>query len=448
MSQTDKKKLSFFQIFNMSVGFFGIQFGWALQMTNMSAIFEHLGARADEIPILWLAAPLTGLIVQPVVGQMSDRTWGKLGRRRPYFLVGAILSSIALIFMPNSSTLWIAAGSLWILDTANNVSMQPFRALVTDLLPESQQTLGFVVQSLLTGLGAVVAAILPWTLSHLFDVTNVGIDRAIPPNIEISFYVGAAVFMGTILWTVATTEEYPPDDPDALAEQVEASSFRENFDDMLDAVREMPETMRQLAWVQFFSWLGIYCFFLYFPPAVARNFFGATEQGSQLYSEGIEWAGVCIAVFNAVCVLASFVIPYFVNLTNRKIAHAFCLFAGATGLISLWFIERPVLILVSVIGLGIAWASLLSLPYAMVSSALPEDRIGIYMGIYNAFVVLPEIAASLGLGWVVSHFLHNDRLLAVVAGGVSMLVGAILVPQVRDSEDIGDLSEPASIENS
>jgi len=420
----------------MSVGFFGIQFGWALQMTNMSAIFEELGANADEIPILWLAAPLTGAIVQPIVGQMSDRTWGKLGRRRPYFLVGAILSSISLLIMPNAPVLWIATGSLWILDTANNISMQPFRALVTDLLPKSQYTFGFVVQSLLTGLGAAIAAILPWILNHWFRVSNVGIDRAIPPSVELSFYIGAAVFMGTILWTVVTTEEYPPEDPEALAEQVEASSLRDNLKDMVDAIQKMPSTMRQLAGVQFFSWFGIYCFFLYFPPAVAHNFFGATEEGSPLYTAGIEWAGVCIAVFNAVCIVASFLIPYLVKLTDRKIAHAICMAFGGVGAISLLWLDRPALILISIVGLGIAWASLMSLPYAMVSPVLPEDRIGIYMGIYNTFIVLPEIVASLGFGWVMSHFLHNDRLLAVIVGGVSILIGAILVLQVRETGDL------------
>jgi maltose/moltooligosaccharide transporter len=453
MSDRPKKRLNFLQIINMSVGFFGIQFGWALQMTNMSAIFEHLGAQADEIPILWLAAPLTGLIVQPMVGHMSDNTWGPLGRRRPYFLFGAILSSTALVFMPHSSSLWMAAGGLWILDTSNNVSMEPFRAFVGDLLPAERRTQGFAMQSFFIGAGSVLAAAFPWLLNHLFNVTNTGGEHSIPPTIEISFYVGAAAFLGTVLWTVLSTEEYPPEDLEAFEQQkAEQGGFGGGVAEIWSAIREMPDTMRQLAWVQSFSWLGMYCVFLYFPPAVARNVFGATSQSSELYSEGIEWAGICIAAYNAVCLVFSFILPKLSRFTSRQITHCLCLICGGIGLISLWFIENPYLILLAMVGLGIAWSSLLAMPYAILVGSLPDERTGVYMGIFNAFIVLPEILASLGFGWVMRYWFNENRMLALVSGGVAMIIAALLVLRVQESgvkrqtpEDALDLPAATSV---
>lgn len=434
MSDREHKPFNFLQIFNMSVGFFGIQFGWALQMANMSAIFEYLGAEADEIPILWLAAPLTGLIVQPMVGQMSDNTWGPLGRRRPYFLVGAILSSVALIFMPNSSALWMAAGCLWILDTSNNISMEPFRAFVGDLLPAERRTQGFAMQSFFIGAGSVLASAFPWLLNHLAGIGNTSGEGSIPPTVEISFYVGAAMFLGTVLWTVLTTEEHPPEDMEAFEQQkAEQSGIGGTFNEIGAAIREMPTTMRQLAWVQFFSWLGMYCVFLYFPPAVARNIFEASDRSSALYSEGIEWAGICIAAYNAVCLVFSFILPSLARRTSRETTHAFCLTCGGLGLISLWFIDNPYLILLPMVGLGIAWSSLLAMPYAILVGSLPDERTGVYMGIFNAFIVIPEILASLGFGWIMRYVFNENRLLAVVSGGFAMLVAALLVQRVQES---------------
>lgn len=432
----EKRRFNFFELWNMSVGFFGIQFGWALQMANVSAIFEHLGAEAHQIPVLWLAAPLTGLIVQPIIGHMSDNTWGPLGRRRPYFLFGAIMSSVALIFMPNSSALWMAAGCLWILDTSNNISMEPFRAFVGDLLPDNQRTQGFAMQSFFIGAGSVLASALPWMFHNWADVASTGGENAIPPTVELSFYIGAAAFFGTVLWTVLGSEEYPPEDMEAFQRQKEEKGgVMGGLKEIGSAIREMPITMRKLAWVQFFSWLGMYCVFLYFPPAVARNIFGASEQSSVLYSEGIEWAGICIAVYNAVCLVFSFVLPRLARRTSRKITHAFCLICGGTGLISLWFIDNPYLILVSMVGLGIAWSSLLAMPYAILVGSLPEDRTGVYMGIFNAFIVLPEILASLGFGWIMRYVFDENRLLAVVSGGIAMLIAALLVQRVQESEE-------------
>lgn len=418
----------------MSFGFFGIQFGWGLQMANTSAIFEHLGADAHQIPILWLAAPLTGLIVQPIIGNLSDNTWGPLGRRRPYFLVGAILSSIALIFMPNASSLWMAAGLLWLLDTSANISMEPFRAFVGDILPAEQRTRGFAMQSLFIGLGSVTAAALPWMLNHWFGVAAAAKAHQVPQSVKLSFYVGAAAFLGTVLWTVLTTKEYPPKDMEAFREQqARRLGIRATIREVVTALRQMPPTMRQLAWVQGFSWLGMYCMFLYFPPAIAHNIIGAQDETSALYTEGVEWAGLCIAMYNAVCFGFSFLLPKISAATNRQIAHALCLSAGAIGLGSLQFVPSPNWVLLSMVGVGIAWASILSLPYAMLVGCLPPKKSGIYMGIFNFFIVLPEIAASLILGWVMETFLNDNRLTAVVLGGGFMLLGALATLRVKES---------------
>ena len=338
-----KPRFNLLQLWNMSFGFLGIQFGWGLQMANTSAIFEYLGADADQIPILWLAAPVTGLLVQPIVGNLSDNTWTRLGRRRPYFLIGAILSSLALIGMPNVSTLWMAAGALWVLDTSVNISMEPFRAFVGDLLPEDQRTQGFAMQSLLIGLGSVSASALPWMLSHWFGVVNSlrSPDEimTIPWTVQLSFYIGAAVFFATVLWTIVSTPEYPPEDLDTFQkERQERLGIRGTIVEISLAVKEMPSIMRQLAIVQSLSWAGMFCFFLYFPPAIARNIFGAIDQNSARYTEGIEWAGLCIAGYNLVCFLTAFILPRFVEITSRKTAHALCLLCGSiAGLVGCFF---------------------------------------------------------------------------------------------------------------
>ena len=427
-------RLGFWQLWNMSFGLFGIQFGWALQMANTSAIFEHLGASAHQIPILWLAAPLTGLIVQPIIGNMSDNTWGPLGRRRPYFLTGAIFSSIALVLMPNSSSLWMAAGLLWLLDTSANVSMEPFRAFVGDLLPANQRTQGYAMQSLFIGLGSVIASALPWILSHGLHITEgAGQVHTVPLAVKLSFYGGAAIFIGTVIWTVFTTQEHPPKDMQAFRQQQQhrggvVGTLREIF----TALREMPPTMRQLAWAQSASWLGMYCMFLYFPPAIARNIIGAVDERTALYTDGIEWAGLCIATYNAVCFAFSFVLPKLARVTSRKTAHMLCLTCGGIGLISLQWINNQYWVLLPMVGLGIAWASLLSIPYAILVGSLPPKKGGIYMGIFNFFIVVPEVLASLGLGWCMENLLHNNRLTAVVLGGGFMLLGALLTQRVDD----------------
>ncbi|MGB8887423.1 MAG: MFS transporter [Candidatus Korobacteraceae bacterium] len=416
----------------MSFGFLGIQFGWGLQMANMSAIYEYLGARADQIPILWLAAPLTGLIVQPLIGNASDHTWTRLGRRRPYFLAGAILSSLALILMPHCSALWMAAGLLWILDTSINVSMEPFRAFVADLLPEEQRTRGFAMQSLFIGLGAVVASAMPWLLTNVFHVAQRHSGSAIPQTVRLSFYLGAAAFFGAVLWTIVSTREYPPDDMEAFRRKKSTNrKLATSLTEIILAIRQMPRTMRQLAPVQLLTWLGLFCMWLYFPVAVARNVFGAADQNAPSYTTGVEWAGICFGMYSAVCFVFSFFLPSLAKMIGRKWTHSLCLLCGAAGLLSVAIIHDKNYLLLSMIGVGIAWASTLSMPYSVLADSLPPDRTGVYMGIFNFFIVLPEIIASLAFGWIMSHLLHNNRLAAVMAGGVFLAAAAVLMQQVE-----------------
>lgn len=435
----EKPARNFWQIWNMSFGFLGIQFGWGLQMANMSAIYEYLGARADQIPILWLAAPLTGLLVQPIIGHASDRTWGRLGRRRPYFLTGALLSSAALILMPNCSALWMAAGLLWILDASINITMEPFRAFVADLLPESQRTRGFAMQSLFIGLGAVVASALPWLLTNLFHVTAVAGDtRAIPPTVRLSFYMGAVAFLAAVLWTILTTKEIPPEDLEAFRKmKAEKTGLMANAREIFEAIGKMPDTMRQLAPVQLMTWLGLFCMWLYFPVAVAHNVFGASDQSSAVYTSGVEWGGICFAMYSAVCFAFSFVLPGIARKLGRKNTHSFCLLCGAVGLMSVGLIHNKYLLLFTMVGVGMAWASTLSMPYAVLAGSLPEGKTGVYMGIFNFFIVIPEILASLFFGKVMSLYLHNNRMAAVVAGGLAMAIAAALMQRVVDRTDTG-----------
>jgi maltose/moltooligosaccharide transporter len=447
----NKPPRSFWQIWNMSFGFLGIQFGWGLQMANMSAIYEYLGARADQIPILWLAAPLTGLIVQPIIGHASDRTWGPLGRRRPYFLTGAILSSFALLMMPRCSALWMAAGLLWILDASINISMEPFRAFVADLLPNEQRTRGFAMQSLFIGLGAVIASALPWLLTNAFHLKEAAGSgaHAIPITVRLSFYLGAAAFFGAVLWTIISTPEYPPENLEEFKrEKAQGKGLAENAREIFASIATMPDTMRQLAPVQLLTWLGLFCMWLYFPVAVARNVFAAASEKAPEYTAGVEWAGICFGMYSAVCFVFSFFLPALAKRLGRKNTHSICLLAGALGLLSVSIIHNKFLLLLSMTGVGIAWASILSMPYSVLAGALPPKKTGVYMGIFNFFIVTPEIIASLLFGWVMNHLLHNNRMAAVVAGGVFLAIAAALMQRVvehsadaavpsREKEEVG-----------
>ncbi|MEO7310132.1 MAG: MFS transporter [Chitinophagaceae bacterium] len=423
-----KPRLSIWQIINMSVGFLGIQFGWDLQRANMGPIYEYLHADADKIPILFLAAPLTGLLVQPVIGYMSDRTWHpKWGRRRPYFLVGAVVSSIALLFMPHSPALWIAAGLLWVLDVFGNVAMEPFRAFVTDKLSDQQRTQGFVMQSLMIGLGGCIASALPWMMTNLFHFKNTAASGIIPDNVKWSFYIGAVFFLGAVLWTVFTSKEYPPTEAELALAKEEKKHSKGVFSEIMIAIKQMPKRMKMLALVQFFTWPGLFLMWFYYSTAVARNVFGATSETDPLYAQGTGFAGLTLSFYNVITfVFSLFFLPFIANKLGRKLTHSICLFCGAMGLISVAFVSNRYMLYVSMTGVGIAWASILSMPYAMLSGVLPPNKVGIYMGIFNFFIVLPEIIASLGFGWIMKNVLHNDRLAAVEIGGVLMIIAAIL----------------------
>lgn len=423
-----KPALSLSQIINMSVGFFGIQFGWDLQRANMGPIYEHLHANADEIPLLFLAAPLTGLIVQPIIGYMSDRTWHpKFGRRRPYFLIGAIFSTIALVFMPHSSVLWMAAGLLWIMDVFGNVAMEPFRAFVADKLNEEQRTQGFVMQSLMIGLGGSIASALPWMMTNWFNMSTTAASGVIPDNVKWSFYIGAFFFLSAVLYTVITSKEYPPQDLGYKDKVVESNKgFGGGIKEIFEAIMNMPKRMKVLSLVQFFTWPGLFLMWFYYNTAVARNVFHATSETDPLYGEGTNFGGLTLAFYNVVTFLFAFVLPFIAKKLGRRLTHSVCLLCGAIGLISVAFVENKYMLYGCMTGVGIAWASILSMPYAMLSGVLPENKVGVYMGIFNFFIVLPEIIASLGFGWVMRNVLNNDRLAAVQIGGVLMIIAALI----------------------
>ena len=441
-----KPRLSFWQIWNMSFGFLGIQFGWGLQLGNMSGIYEKLGANPDQLPILWLAAPLTGLIVQPIIGSMSDRTWTRLGRRRPYFLVGALLASVALFFMPTSSTLWMAAGLLWILDASINVSMEPFRAFVADKLNTDQRTTGFVMQSFFIGVGATLAGWLSLAFRR-FGVSG-NTESGIPLTIKYAFQIGAVAFLLAVLWTVFTTKEYPPEDMEAFNRmRREKRGLAAGFSEIITAMREMPRTMRQLAPVQIFTWLGLFCMWLFYVPAVARHVFGAVDPQSEAYTRGVEWGGFAMSFMNITCFAVAFLLPKLAATTSRKTVHALCLICGALGLLSVYLISDPWMLVVSMIGVGVAWASILSMPYAILSGALPAARMGVYMGVFNFFIVIPEIIQALTFGPLIRGIFGKDNprspLYVVFVGGAFMLLAALLVTRVKD---VGDVPEGAVLE--
>jgi maltose/moltooligosaccharide transporter len=573
-----KPQLSFAQIWNMSFGFLGIQFGFALQNANVSRIFETLGADVEQIPILWIAAPVTGLIVQPIIGYLSDNTWNSLGRRRPFFLIGAILASIALIFMPNSPHLWIAAGMLWIMDASINVTMEPFRAFVGDMLPSEQRTKGFAMQSFFIGIGAVVASALPYVMTNWFNLANTAPEGVIPPSVKWSFYIGAIVFFLAVLWTVLRTKEYSPEQlaefekaeaTEAKLEQIDIDrpsgmvmakqKFRQapvlllvgiglsvlimqmgwakelyilsggfimyslliavaafmqkdggmnGFTIVFDDLYLMPKTMKQLAVVQFFSWFALFAMWIYTtagltshvydmklsanevaqlsainmewsiagtvgwadravdiqnelnqyqqkvadgaPEVVTTmrvvNYFLDSERQLSLstdlqsrleyvrvqYNTGADWVGIAFAVYNGFAAIVAFLLPVIAGKTSRKTTHAIALVAGAAGLISMYFITDPMYVLVSMVGVGLAWASILAIPYAILAGALPAKKMGVYMGIFNFFIVLPQILAASILGFLVGTLFDGQAIYALILGGGTWILAAGLTFLVDD----------------
>ena len=444
-----KPRLSVPQISNMSFGFLGIQFGWGLQLANMSAIYSYLGAKESDIPFLWLAGPVTGLIVQPIIGAMSDRTWNWLGRRRPYFLVGAILSSLALFIMPDSTGVRMAASMLWVLDASINVSMEPFRAFVADKLNPEQRTVGFVMQSFFIGIGASLANALPYIFRYL-GVTG-RTPSGIPLTVQYSFKIGAVAFLLAVLWTVVTTKEYPPDD---MAEFERKRHEHKGIvavvtallKEIISAIADMPATMKQLAIVQLFTWLGLFCMWLFFGLMTSYHIFGATSPQDARFPLGGEWGGICFAVYSIVTFVVAFALAKIAAVSSRKTVHAISLVCGGIGLISVYLIHDKWTLLLTMVGVGIAWASILSMPYAILSGALPAARIGIYMGVFNFFIVIPEITQALTFGPIIRAVFgvdnHSAPLYMVMVGGIFMLIAALLVMRV---DDLGDRNVPEDV---
>ncbi|HEX8563633.1 MAG TPA: MFS transporter [Flavobacterium sp.] len=506
----EKRRLGFWEIWNMSFGFLGIQFGFALQNANTSRIFDTLGADVDKIGLYWLAAPLTGLIVQPIVGYFSDRTWTRLGRRRPYFLVGAILSAIALFIMPNSPTLWIAIGTLWIMDSSINISMEPFRAFVGDNLPEKQRTLGFAMQSFFIGMGAVVGSALPYVFTNWFGIENTAPEGIIPTSVKWSFYVGAIVFLLAVLWTVFKSKEYSPEeleafegakkdtkpDSDALSAQtgvttsrqfllgvlllaigasatwyvhrvntdgqgnqhkelyilsvgllvvgvlfavvaqLRKSNVRNGFTIIVTDLLNMPKTMKQLAWVQFFSWFALFSMWIYTTKAVTGHVFGTSDSTSKLYNDAADWVSVMFTVYNGVAAAVAFLLPVLARRTSNKFTHMLALIAGGFGLISIYFLSDKAGLLMAMVGVGIAWASILSIPYAMLSGSLPSSKMGYYMGVFNFFIVIPQIVAGTILGFLVTEFFNSEPVYALIVGGCSMILAGLLTLGVSTNKKI------------
>jgi maltose/moltooligosaccharide transporter len=433
----DKPRLNFWQIWNMSFGFLGIQFGFALQNANVSRIFETLGASIDSIPILWIAAPMTGLIIQPIIGYMSDRTWGKLGRRRPYFLSGAILASLALLVMPNSPVLWVAAGMLWILDASINISMEPFRALVADLLPSEQRTTGFAVQSFFIGTGAIIASALPYIFTNWLGISNTAPAGQIPPSVRYAFYVGALAFIGAVGWTVFKTKEYPPENISEFdAFKKENKGLFHGVGEIFKSFAEMPKTMIQLAFVQFFSWFALFAMWIYTTAAVTHHIYGATDTTSALYNKGADWVGVLFSIYNGFAAVMAFLIIWIAKRTSRKTVHMISLVIGGLSLASFYIIKNPDILLLSELGIGLAWASILSMPYAILAGSLPPQKMGVYMGIFNFFIVIPQITAAAILGWFVKHFFGGEAIYALLLGGFSFILAGILVMFVQDVDEV------------
>jgi maltose/moltooligosaccharide transporter len=432
-------------IWNMSMGFLGIQMGFALQNANASRILQTFGADVEHLSWFWLVAPITGMIVQPIVGHYSDNTWTRLGRRRPYFLAGAVLASLGLILMPNAGlfaafipALWVGAGMLMIMDASFNIAMEPFRALVADKLPSSQRTLGFSVQTVLIGIGAVVGSWLPYILAEGFGWGKTAGEGEIPLNLIISFVVGAAILLGSILWTVVTTTEYSPEELEEFdSEELENEVVEEEKPSLIHIFKDfasMPETMKQLGLVQFFSWFALFSMWVFTTPAIAEHVFGVAkgDTSSPLFQEAGNWVGVIFGVYNAVSAVFAFFLPKIAASMGRKKTHAISLILGGLGLISIYFIQDKYWLLLSMVGIGIAWASILAIPYAILAGSIPAKKMGVYMGIFNFFITFPQIVNGIIGGPIVKHLYGGQAIWALVTAGVFMLLGAWSVMRVND----------------
>jgi maltose/moltooligosaccharide transporter len=432
-------RLSFKQILNMSFGFFGIQFGFALQNANVSRIFQTLGAEIDKIGFLWVAAPLTGLLVQPIIGYLSDRTWHpRWGRRRPFFFIGAVLASFALFLMPQSTMLWMAALLLWILDASINISMEPFRAFVGDKLPSSQRTTGFATQTFFIGLGAVIASLLPYIFTNVFHISNTAPAGKIGDSVKYSFYIGAIVFIASVLWTVLTTNEFPPENIETWEEEkLRTKGVMKGLAEITKGIFIMPATMLQLAIVQFFTWFAFFAMWIYTTPAIAQNAYGTVDTTSKAYQDAGDWVGVMFTVYSAVSAITAFLLPVLAKRIGRKYTHMVCLIIGGLGFLSLILIKSHNLLLIPMVAIGLAWSSTLTIPYAILAGALPAHKMGFYMGVFNFFIVIPQLVASAILGVIVKDIFHEQGIYALVIGGASMIVAGFLNFIVKDKDAPG-----------
>lgn len=428
------------------MGFLGIQFGYALQNANASRILQTFGADIEQLSWFWLAAPITGMIIQPIIGHYSDHTWTRLGRRRPFFLVGAILAAIALILMPNAGifasflpAMFVGAGFLMIMDASFNVAMEPFRALVADMLPVDQSTLGFSIQTFLIGIGAVIGSWLPYVMAEWFGISKVAANGGIPDNVIFSFYIGAAVMIITILWTVFTTKEYSPEELVQFnADKVIVVEEKSKFSDIFRDIVAMPKTMKQLAPVQFFSWIALFGMWVFTTPAVAQHVYGlaVTDVKSSLYQDAGNWVGIIFGVYNGVAMMYALLLPTIAHLIGRKLTHSLSLTAGAIGLISIYFITNPTTLIFSMIGVGMAWGSILSMPYAILAPALPVRKMGIYMGIFNIFITVPQIINGLFGGVIVKRIFDSQAIYALIMSGCFLLIAAVSVLWVDDKQKL------------
>lgn len=440
-----KPRLNFWQLWNMSFGFLGIQFGFALQNTNTSRIFATLGAEMGDLSVLWLAAPVTGMLVQPIVGYLSDNTWHPFwGRRRPFFFAGALLASLAMFLMPNSLALWMGVLVLWLMDTSINVSMEPFRAFVGDKLNPAQQTAGFAMQTFFIGCGGLIAATLPTIFTDYLGFSNVPVNGAIPDTVRYSFYVGGAVFALAVSWTVFTSKELPPDDLERFrAERNSKQGLGKMALEILSGFTKMPKTMVQLAVVQFFSWSAFFAIWVYSTPTIAQLVFHSTDAQTAAYQEGGNWVGIMFGVYGGVSALAAFALPVLARLTSRKAVHLLCLLIGGISMISLMFVTSKQMTLLPMVGVGIAWASVLTMPYVILAGSLPSNKMGYYMGLFNFFVVIPQILAGVVLGPVVKNFFGNQPVYALVIGGICMILGGLFTLSVRDDVVLAEKGETA-----
>ncbi|TXK46102.1 SLC45 family MFS transporter [Pontibacter qinzhouensis] len=438
-----KPKLSFFQIWNMSFGFLGIQFGFALQNSNASRILQTFGADVESLSLFWLAAPITGMVVQPIIGHYSDRTWTGLGRRRPYIMAGAVMAGLSLLFMPNAEVLayllppiLVGAGMLMIMDASMNVAMEPFRALVAETLPDKQRSFGFSIQTFLIGLGAVIGSWLPYFFAEFLGISKTAAEGQVPANVIYSFYVGAFFMLGTVAWTVFTTKEYAPKEyekfypPEVLEEEGRGlSSIFKDF-------RNMPPTMIQLGVVQFFSWFALFSMWVFTTPAIAQHIYQVPpgDTSSELYADAGNWVGILFGIYNGVSAIYALLLPAIARATTRKITHAFSLVCGGVGLLSIFFITDPLYLVLSMIGIGLAWGSILAMPYAILSGSLPPKKMGVYMGIFNFFITFPQIVNGLFGGVLVTRVFGGEAIYAIVIAGIFMLLSATAVMFVNDED--------------